>query len=94
MFHLYSIHKRPNARIMLHQPRGGAQGMASDIDIQAQEILRTRANLNNLYCHHTKQDLETIERVMDRDTFMSVQQALDFGVIDKVLDKMSRDIDE
>lgn len=84
----------PNARIMLHQPRGGAQGMASDIDIQAQEILRTRSNLNNLYCHHTGQPLETIERVMDRDTFMSVQQALDFGVIDKILDKRSRDVDE
>ena len=79
---------------MLHQPRGGAQGMASDIDIQAQEILRTRSNLNNLYCHHTGQPLETIERVMDRDTFMSVQQALDFGVIDKILDKRSRDVDE
>jgi len=77
----------PNARIMLHQPSGGAQGMASDIEIQAKEILRTRSNLNNLYVHHTGQDLEEVERVMDRDTFMSVEQAIDFGVIDEVLTK-------
>eukprot|EP00565_Helicotheca_tamesis_P005920 CAMPEP_0185731412 /NCGR_PEP_ID=MMETSP1171-20130828/12841_1 /TAXON_ID=374046 /ORGANISM="Helicotheca tamensis, Strain CCMP826" /LENGTH=177 /DNA_ID=CAMNT_0028400671 /DNA_START=198 /DNA_END=731 /DNA_ORIENTATION=+ len=75
----------PNSRIMLHQPRGGAQGMASDIDIQAKEILRTRANLNKLYVHHTKQPLDEIERVMDRDTFMDVDQAIQFGVIDAVL---------
>lgn len=77
----------PNSRIMLHQPSGGAQGMASDIDIQAREILRTRANLNNLYVFHTGQDLEKIENVMDRDFFMDVTQAIDFGVIDKILDK-------
>ena len=77
----------PNARIMLHQPSGGAHGMASDIDIQAREILRTRANLNNLYVHHTGQKLEDIERVMDRDTFMDVEQAIAFGVIDGVLNK-------
>jgi ATP-dependent Clp protease protease subunit len=72
---------------MLHQPSGGAQGMASDIDIQAKEILRTRANLNKLYAHHTGQKLETIENVMERDFFMDVTQSIDFGVIDKVLDK-------
>eukprot|EP00804_Cyclotella_cryptica_P024756 CCRYP_001748-RA/>CCRYP_001748-RA protein AED:0.00 eAED:0.00 QI:43/1/1/1/0.5/0.33/3/1222/302 len=77
----------PNARIMLHQPSGGAQGMASDIDIQAREILRTRANLNRLYVHHTGRELEEIERVMDRDTFMDVTQAVEFGVIDEVLTK-------
>ena len=77
----------PNARIMLHQPSGGAQGMASDIDIQAREILRTRARLNGLYAHHTGQELEAIERVMDRDTFMDVEQAKDFGVIDELLTK-------
>ena len=77
----------PNARIMLHQPSGGAQGMAADIDIQAREILRTRANLNQLYVHHTGQELEEIEKVMDRDTFMDVQQAIDFGVIDEALTK-------
>jgi ATP-dependent Clp protease protease subunit len=77
----------PNSRIMLHQPSGGAQGMASDIDIQAKEILRTRANLNKLYAHHTGKKLETIENVMERDFFMDVTQSIDFGVIDKVLDK-------
>jgi ATP-dependent Clp protease protease subunit len=80
----------PNASIMLHQPSGGAQGMASDIHIRAQELLRVRARLNNLYVHHTKQDLHEIERVMDRDTFMSAHQALEFGVIDQILEK--RDI--
>jgi ATP-dependent Clp protease protease subunit len=77
----------PNARIMLHQPSGGAQGMASDIEIQAREILRTRERLNNLYVHHTGQRLEDIERVMDRDTFMDVEQAMEFGVIDQILTK-------
>ena len=83
----------PNARIMLHQPSGGAQGMASDIEIQAREILRTRERLNQLYVHHTKQPLDVIERVMDRDHFMDVQQAAEFGIIDKVLDKRTRDED-
>lgn len=59
--------------------------MASDIEIQAREILRTRANLNQLYAHHTGQALEEVERVMDRDTFMDVTKAKDFGVIDEVL---------
>mmetsp|Transcript_10037 Transcript_10037/g.14194 ORF Transcript_10037/g.14194 Transcript_10037/m.14194 type:complete len:231 (-) Transcript_10037:375-1067(-) len=75
----------PNSRIMLHQPSGGAQGMASDIDIQAREILRTRANLNKLYEQHTGQSIETIERVMERDFFMDVNQAIEFGVIDSAL---------
>ena len=61
--------------------------MASDIEIQAQEILRIRANLNQLYVHHTGQDIEMIEKVMDRDTFMSPSEAVDFGVIDSVLSK-------
>ena len=84
----------PNSRIMLHQPSGGAQGMASDIEIQAREILRTRERLNNLYHYHTGQSLEDIERVMDRDTFMDVDQAMDFGVIDKVLQKRTRENSE
>jgi ATP-dependent Clp protease protease subunit len=62
-------------------------GMASDIEIQAREILRTRERLNNLYVEHTGQPLEDIERVMDRDTFMDVEQAKEFGVIDKILTK-------
>jgi len=80
----------PNSRIMLHQPRGGAQGMAADIDIQAREILRTRANLNKLYVHHTGQPLDEIERVMDRDFFMDVDQAIEFGVIDQVLHRRDK----
>lgn len=77
----------PNARIMLHQPSGGAQGMASDIQIQAQNILDVRKRLNNLYVFHTGQPLDKIEQVMDRDTFMDVSQALEFGIIDKILEK-------
>jgi ATP-dependent Clp protease protease subunit len=76
---------------MLHQPSGGAQGMASDIAIQAAEILRTRTNLNRLYVHHTQNTLEEIERVMDRDTFMDPQQAMAFGVIDQVLSNRGHD---
>jgi ATP-dependent Clp protease protease subunit len=74
-----------NARIMVHQPSGGAQGMASDIQIRAKEILRIRDRLNQLYVLHTGQSLESIEAVMDRDYFMDTQQALDYGIIDKVL---------
>jgi ATP-dependent Clp protease, protease subunit len=77
----------PNARIMLHQPSGGAQGMASDIEIAAQEILRTRARLNQLFVDHTGQSLAEIERVMDRDTFLDPHQARAFGVIDQVWDR-------
>jgi ATP-dependent Clp protease protease subunit len=70
---------------MVHQPRGGAQGVASDIDIQAKEILRIRHNLNELYSSHTGQSLSEIERVMDRDTFMSPAEATAFGLIDQTL---------
>jgi ATP-dependent Clp protease protease subunit len=79
----------PNATIMLHQPSGGAQGMASDLQIQAAEIVETRRRLNLLYEFHTGQPLADIERVMDRDTFMDVPQALEFGIIDSVLNKRS-----
>jgi ATP-dependent Clp protease protease subunit len=79
---------------MLHQPSGGASGMAADIDIQAKEILRTRANLNRLYVSHTGQPMEEIERVMDRDYFMSPKQALEFGVIDHILDKRPAEADD
>lgn len=86
--HRYAL---PNSRIMLHQPSGGAQGMAADIDIQAREILRTRANLNKIMAYHTKQPLEEIERVMDRDYFMDVHQSIEFGVIDHILDKRHKE---
>ena len=81
----------PHASIMLHQPSGGAEGMASDIQIRAQEILRLRAKLNELYVHHTHQPMDEIERVMDRDYFMDAEQALEFGIIDELLVKRPRD---
>ncbi len=74
----------PNARIMVHQPSGGAQGMASDIEIQAREILRIRQRMNDLYVLYTGQTLEAIERAMDRDTFLEAEEALKFGLVDKV----------
>jgi ATP-dependent Clp protease protease subunit len=72
---------------MLHQPSGGAQGMASDIAIQAEEILKLRSRLNGLYVEHTGRELSEIEKVMDRDTFMSSEEATEFGVIDEILVK-------
>jgi ATP-dependent Clp protease protease subunit len=75
----------PNARIMIHQPLGGARGQATDIHIQAQEILRIKKMLNNLLSIHTKQPLEVIERDTERDFFMSAVQAKDYGIIDKII---------
>ncbi|MBT4711667.1 MAG: ATP-dependent Clp endopeptidase proteolytic subunit ClpP [Alphaproteobacteria bacterium] len=75
----------PNARIMIHQPSGGAQGQAADIEIQAREILLLRERLNNIYVKHTGQDLETIEKSMDRDNFMTTEEAKDFGLIDEIV---------
>jgi ATP-dependent Clp protease protease subunit len=69
----------PNARIMVHQPSGGAQGQATDIEIQAREILRIRQRLNEIYVRHTGQTLERIESKLERDTFMSADEARDFG---------------
>ena len=76
-----------NARIMVHQPSGGAQGQATDIEIQAREILRTRATMNDLYAKHTGQPLEVIEHAMERDKFLSAEEAKAFGLIDEVMDK-------
>jgi ATP-dependent Clp protease protease subunit len=76
----------PNARIMVHQPSGGAQGMASDIEIQAREILRMRRRLNDLYVKYTGKSLDDIERAMDRDTFLEADEALAFGLVDKVFE--------
>ncbi|MBI0474457.1 ATP-dependent Clp protease proteolytic subunit [Sphingomonas sp. MA1305] len=76
-----------NARIMIHQPSGGAQGMASDIEIQAKEILRIRKRMNDLYAQYTGQPLEEIERRMDRDTFLEAHEAKEFGLVDEVFDK-------
>ena len=76
-----------NARIMLHQPSGGAQGMASDIEIQAKEILRIRASMNNLYAKYTGKPVEEIEKAMDRDTFLEADEAKAFGIVDEVYNK-------
>jgi len=75
----------PNSRIMIHQPSGGTQGQAADIDIQAKEILRLRDRLNRIYEHHTGQALDVIERSMDRDRYMSPEDAKEFGIIDEVV---------
>jgi ATP-dependent Clp protease protease subunit len=76
----------PNARIMVHQPSGGAHGQATDIEIQAREILRLRERLNKLYVYHTGQKLAMIEKAMDRDNFMSADEAKIFGIIDEVVE--------
>lgn len=75
----------PNARIMIHQPHGGARGQATDIQIQAEEILRTRRTLNEIYVEATGQKIETIEKAVERDNFMSAEQAKAFGLIDDVI---------
>lgn len=79
----------PNARIMVHQPSGGARGQATDIEIQAQEILRLRTMLNDLYVNHTGQKLSAIEKAMERDTFMGPEEAKKFGLIDEVVNSHS-----
>ncbi|KAF0224882.1 MAG: ATP-dependent Clp protease protease [Rhodospirillaceae bacterium] len=75
----------PNARVMIHQPSGGAQGQATDIEIQAREILALRARLNNMYVQHTGQTLDVIERAMERDKYMTADEAKEFGLIDEVV---------
>jgi len=77
----------PNSQVMIHQPSGGAQGQATDIEIQAREILKTRARLNQIYANHTGQSVEEIEKKMERDTYLSAEEARDFGLIDHVVDK-------
>ena len=75
----------PNARIMIHQPSGGAQGQATDIEIQAREILTLRRRLDEIYARHSGQTLEAIEAAMERDKFMSPEEAKGFGLIDEVV---------
>ena len=75
----------PHARIMIHQPLGGVQGQATDIDIQAKEILRVRDELNRIFVHHTGQSLEQIQRDTDRDFFMTPEQARGYGIVDEVI---------
>lgn len=75
----------PNSRIMIHQPSGGTQGQATDIEIQAKEILRLRDRLNRIYEHHTSQPLSDIEKAVERDRYMSPEEAKEFGIIDEVV---------
>ena len=77
----------PNARVMVHQPSGGFRGVASDIERHAEEILELKRRLNNIYVKHTGQDYDTIERKLDRDTFMTAEEARDFGLIDQVYER-------
>ena len=81
----------PNARVMIHQPSGGAQGQATDIEIQAREILKLRQRLNEIYVHHCKQTFETISAAVERDNFMSAEEAKAFGLIDEVVYKRPDD---
>ena len=76
-----------NSRIMIHQPSGGAQGQATDIEIQAREILALRARLNDIYVHHTGQKLTDVEEALERDTYLTPEEAQKFGLIDQVVDK-------
>ncbi|MFO7477041.1 MAG: ATP-dependent Clp protease proteolytic subunit [Methyloceanibacter sp.] len=77
----------PNARILLHQPSGGFQGQASDIERHAEDIIKMKRRLNDIYVHHTGQDYETIDRTLDRDYFMSAEDARNFGLVDEVIAK-------
>ena len=76
----------PNSRVMVHQPSGGAQGQASDIEIQAREILKIRERLNQIYVEHTSKSLDEIEKALDRDSYLSADEAKEFGLIDEVVD--------
>lgn len=76
----------PNSRIMVHQPSGGFQGQASDIERHAQDIIKMKRRLNEIYVEHTGQSYETIEKTLDRDHFMAPEEAVEFGLIDKVLE--------
>ncbi len=80
----------PNSRIMIHQPAGGFEGQATDIEIQAREIVKIKNRLNEIYASHTGQDIKKIEKDMDRDYFMSPQEALEYGLIDKILTRKEK----
>ncbi|PKL17204.1 MAG: ATP-dependent Clp endopeptidase, proteolytic subunit ClpP [Spirochaetae bacterium HGW-Spirochaetae-5] len=80
----------PNARIMIHQPSGGFQGQATDIAIHAKETLRIKARLNEIYAHHTGQSVEKIDNDMERDNFMSSQEAVQYGILDKVIERTEK----
>ncbi|MEM1038366.1 MAG: ATP-dependent Clp protease proteolytic subunit [Pseudomonadota bacterium] len=75
----------PNARVMLHQPSGGFQGQASDIERHAQDIIKLKRRLNEIYVEHTGKDYDTIEKTLDRDHFMTAEESVEFGIVDKVI---------
>ena len=77
----------PNSRVMVHQPSGGFQGQASDIALHAQEILDLKKRLNMIYVKHTNQKITAVEKALDRDNFMTSEQALEWGIIDKIIDR-------
>lgn len=77
----------PHSRILIHQPLGGAQGQASDIDIQAKEILRMRESINTILVRHTGQPLDKVAKDTERDYFMDAQQAIEYGIVDQILEK-------
>lgn len=77
----------PNSRIMIHQPWGGFQGQASDIEIHAKEMLKVKGKLNEIYSHHTGQPVEKIEKDIDRDNFMSSEESMNYGIIDKIIER-------
>ena len=77
----------PNARIMVHQPSGGFQGQASDIERHAQDIIKMKRRLNEIYVKHTGQDYDTIEKTLDRDHFMTAEETKEFGIIDQVIEQ-------
>ncbi len=83
----------PNSRIMVHQPSGGAQGQAADIEIQAREILTLRKRLNEIYVRHTGQALEAIENKLERDSYMSAEEARDYGLVDQVVENRPVPVD-
>lgn len=84
----------PNARIMVHQPSGGFQGQASDIERHAQDIIKMKRRLNEIYVKHTGQDYDTIEKTLDRDHFMTAEETKEFGIIDKVIEQREVPSDE
>ncbi|MAN45086.1 MAG: ATP-dependent Clp protease proteolytic subunit [Alphaproteobacteria bacterium] len=84
----------PNARVMLHQPSGGYQGVATDIERHAEEIIDLKRRLNNIYVRHTGQEYDVIERKLDRDTFLTAEEAQEFGIVDKVFERRTAEDDK
>jgi ATP-dependent Clp protease protease subunit len=84
----------PNSRVMVHQPSGGFQGQASDILRHAEDIMKIKRRLNEIYVKHTGRDYDTIEKTLDRDHFMSADEAKDFGLVDQVLEKRPDELTE